>query len=166
MLVLLIDLHKQLLFAAGKDPAQSFSDIWSIFRHSGLWAGSIHWWNTLPVADHQNVFCLHTLDNAGIASAWIWWLANKLFMTYVKRLRSYEFSIDWFSAPYSPNLINFSLNLCFFKYTKFCVDWLWLEVNPFSHLALIGLIWTSRRLFVTSSGFPRKICSTWEDTNV
>jgi hypothetical protein len=26
MLVLLIDLHKQLLFASGKDPAQSFSD--------------------------------------------------------------------------------------------------------------------------------------------
>ena len=27
MLVILIDLHKQLLFAAGKDPAQSFSGI-------------------------------------------------------------------------------------------------------------------------------------------
>ena len=27
MLVLLIDLHKQLRFAAGKDPARSFSDI-------------------------------------------------------------------------------------------------------------------------------------------
>ena len=27
MLVFLIDLHKQLLFAAGKDPARSFSDI-------------------------------------------------------------------------------------------------------------------------------------------
>ena len=27
MLVLFIDLHKQLLFASGKDPAQSFSDI-------------------------------------------------------------------------------------------------------------------------------------------
>ena len=27
MLVILIDLHKQLLFAAGKDPARSFSDI-------------------------------------------------------------------------------------------------------------------------------------------
>ena len=27
MLVLLIDLHKQLLFAARKDPSQSFSDI-------------------------------------------------------------------------------------------------------------------------------------------
>ena len=31
-LVLLIDLHKQLLFATGKDPARTFSDIWSMIR--------------------------------------------------------------------------------------------------------------------------------------
>ena len=46
--------------------------------------------------------------------------------------------------------------------------WCWLtQVNPsFSHLTLIGLIWTSSRHFVTGSGFPRNICSTWGDTNV
>ena len=34
MLVLLTDLHMQLLFASGKDPARSFSDIGSMIRHS------------------------------------------------------------------------------------------------------------------------------------
>ena len=43
-----------------------------------------------PVADYHNLFYLHMLENAGIASAWIWWVASKLSWPYVKRLRSYE----------------------------------------------------------------------------
>ena len=39
VLVLLIDLLKQLLFAAGKDLALSFSDILSMIRHLRFWDG-------------------------------------------------------------------------------------------------------------------------------
>ena len=53
-------------------------------------------------------------------------MGQQTFMTVRQKVMS-KFSIDRFSAPYCPILINFSLVnlcLCFFKYTKFGDDWL------------------------------------------